>query len=155
MYVCMHSFFSAIKSIYGPSIQGTTLLTPKDGGDLIKEWEAVNIRWKERPWEDLLIRNSVVDESVFNSIPQHPVRDDLGNLPTLDEVEQAIKKSKKNRSPGADGIPAKSLSKEEMSYHYRSMLSSQWYATTKILDIRAGEVQSTMPAEDNSNPTRG
>lgn len=84
----MHSFFSAIKNIYGPSNQGPTPLRPKNGGDLIKEREAVNTRRRKEHFEHLLNRENCADESVFNSTPQHPIRDKLGNLPTLDEVQE-------------------------------------------------------------------
>ena len=75
-------------------------------------------------FQDLLNRDSFVDKSVLNSIPQHTVRDELGNPPTLDEVDQAIKKSKNNRSSDADGIPTETFKQrwEELTLRLHALI---------------------------------
>lgn len=78
-----------------------TPLRSKDGGELIKKMEAINAHWKH--FKDLLNQDSAVDDSIFTFIPQHPIRDEFGIPPTLEEGCRAIKQLK-NKASAVDGI---------------------------------------------------
>ena len=60
-------FFSATRTIFGPSTRGETPIKNKDG-NLLKDTVSINQRWKDH-FQELLNRDSTVDESVFDKIP--------------------------------------------------------------------------------------
>lgn len=99
------AFFNATKAIYGPSTKGINCLKSKDGTQTFKDPASISSRWKEH-FQDLLNRNSFVDENVFTSIPQKPIQEHLGEAPTLAEIEKAIKQLKNKKASGPDGISA-------------------------------------------------
>lgn len=101
----MRGFFSSVKTVYGPATKGSVPLQSKDGNTLIKEQEVINARRKDH-FEDLINGDCVVDQSFLSSIPQRPVKDDLGATPELFEVEKAIKQLRNNKASGGDEIPA-------------------------------------------------
>lgn len=100
----MHRFFSSLKTIW-PSTYGPVPLRAKKDGNLLKDRGAANARWREH-FEELLNRESVVDESFFDSFPQLPVKEELGETPNLQEVRKAINQFTNHLTPGADEIPA-------------------------------------------------
>jgi len=101
----MKNFFSATKKIYGPSTQGLAPLKSKDGTKVLKTNKEVLSRWQEH-FDELLNRNPIIDENAIHEIPQHRKDESLGKLPTLEEVEIAIKAMKNNKASGPDNIPA-------------------------------------------------
>ena len=120
-------FFSAIKTIYGPSKSGTTPLLSSDGTTLIKDKQGINNRWKEH-FSQLLNLPSLVDQSALDQIPQNPFIEKLDNPPTVEEVQKAIKQINAGKAPGKDGIPAelyKALSGAALQT-FHSVLSSIW-----------------------------
>nr|XP_014350459.1 PREDICTED: uncharacterized protein LOC106705466 [Latimeria chalumnae] len=147
----IRGFFSATKATYGPSTQGPNPLRPKDGGDLIKEREAVSARWREH-FEDLLNRHSVVDESTLNSIPQHPVTDELGIPPILDEVSKAIKQMKNNKASGADGILAEVFKQGgvELTSHLHNLTLRIWNDEEIPDDLRDAMIVTIFKKGDKS-----
>ena len=71
---------------------------------LLTDNEAINKRWSEH-FEQLLNRPSSIDPSVIEEIPERPLCTDLGDLPTENEVEEAIKELQCGKAAGPDGIP--------------------------------------------------
>ena len=71
----------------------------------MKDTVNINQRWRDH-FQELLNRDSSVDESVFDKIPQLPVNAELGAEPTLGETKSSIKEMKNGKAPGVDGIPA-------------------------------------------------
>lgn len=85
---------------------------------LLSERENVNTHWKEH--FKVFSGNYFISGSVFNSIPQLPIRGNLKIPPTLYEVREAIKQMKNNEASGADGIPAEIFKSAEENAHYGS-----------------------------------
>ncbi|XP_074627031.1 uncharacterized protein LOC141885034 [Acropora palmata] len=73
-------------------------------GELLTDNEAINKRWSEH-FEQLLNRPSSIDPSVIEEIPERPLCTDLDDLPTENEVEEAIKELQCGKAAGPDGIP--------------------------------------------------
>ena len=101
-------FFSATKAVYGPSRRGLNPIRSKDGQVLLKDNESINKRWREH-FQELLNRNTATQSNFICHIPQSPIREDMGEPPTLSEVQDAIRSLKNNRATGPDGIPAEVL----------------------------------------------
>jgi len=64
-------FFSALKTVYGPSKSGTAPLLSSDGTTLIKDKQGINSRWKEH-FSQLLNLPSSVDQTALDQIPPKP-----------------------------------------------------------------------------------
>eukprot|EP00061_Rhincodon_typus_P009885 g33719.t1 len=92
----VQGFFCAVKTTYGPNLQGSTPLLAKD--------EAIRHHWGVH-FRDDLDQGCVVDPSVLDRIPQHATRSN----PAPHEVEKAICQLKNNRAVGADAIPVEAL----------------------------------------------
>ncbi|CAI5793208.1 Hypothetical predicted protein [Podarcis lilfordi] len=100
------SFFKATNTIYGPIKHGICPLCSADGATLLKDKEAIALRWKEH-YQHLLNCNSPIAAEVLSQIPQNQVRDQLAVSPNLGELCTAINQMKNNKASRPDGIPAK------------------------------------------------
>lgn len=98
------NFHRLLKAIYGPKTNGTSPVLDLDGQTLLTDKSKVLGRWKQH-FEDLLNRESTVDDNVINSIPQRPLIETLSVDPTLPEVEKAVKQLISGKAPGNDGLP--------------------------------------------------
>ena len=98
-------FFSALKTIYGPTTSGCSPLLSSDGKTLIKDQAGLLERWTEH-FSSLLNRPSSVSQIALSQIPQNPVITDLDEPPSLDEVQKAINQTSSGRASGKDSIPA-------------------------------------------------
>lgn len=47
----------------------------------------------------------------LDQLPQQPIEESMGEPPSLDEVQDAIRKVRNNKAAGPDGIPAEVLKK--------------------------------------------
>ena len=147
----MRNFFSSVKTVYGPVSQGCVPLRSKNASILIKEQEAINARWKEH-LEDLLNRDCVVDQSFLCSLPQRPVKDDLGTTPELHEVHKAIKQLKNNKAPGWDEIPADilKLGGDELAKLLHLLISLIWNTEQIPEDLRDAIIVALFKKDDRS-----
>ena len=82
-------FYSSLKDVYGPSQRSAAPIRNLQG-ELLTDNEAINKRWSEH-FEQLLNRPSSIDPSVIEEIPERPLCTELDDLPTENEVEEAIK----------------------------------------------------------------
>ncbi|XP_035263189.1 uncharacterized protein LOC118221872 isoform X1 [Anguilla anguilla] len=122
------SFFSATKAVYGPSYRGLNPLRSKDKQELLKDNESINARWKEH-CQELLNCDSTTEPDITGShIPQSHIREDMGEPPTMTEVQVVIRSLKNNKAAGPDGIPAEILKEggPELLYHIHTLLLKVW-----------------------------
>lgn len=124
-------FFSATKAIYGPSHRGS-----KDRKKILKT-EEVKDHWREY-FEDLLNQKTTVDEEVLNSIPQHPINEDMADPPSLSEVSDAISAMRNNKAIGPDGIPAEILKagRANLHQHMYVLIKKIWDLEMISSDLR-------------------
>ncbi|XP_068507191.1 uncharacterized protein [Syngnathus scovelli] len=120
-------FFSATKAVYGPSYLGLNPLRSKDVQELLKDNESINTRWKDH-FQELLNRNSITDPDFISHIPKSPIREDMGEPPTMTEVQDTIRSLRNNKATGPDGIPAGILREggPELLYHIQALHSRNW-----------------------------
>lgn len=130
-------FFSATKTVYGPSYRGLNPLRSKDGQQLLKDNEAINIRWREH-FQELLNRDSTADLAVIDLIPQRPTRENMGEAPTITEVQDAIRSLRNNKAPGPDGIPAEILKEggPGLLKHLHALLLKIWHKEELPSELR-------------------
>ena len=76
------------------SITGETIADP---ADVLDRWSA--------HFESVLNRDSVVLPETIGPVPQLRIRDELMDVPSVDEVWRSIAKLKNGKSAGMDGIP--------------------------------------------------
>ncbi len=98
-------FFSALKTVYGPSRSGSSPLLSSDGKTLIKDQGGLQNRWREH-FCNLLNRPSLVNQEALSQVPQQPIQTALDQPPSMDEIIKAIHKTNSGRASGKDGIPA-------------------------------------------------
>ena len=98
------AFYEGLKAVYGPKSSGTSPINSSDN-TLLTDRDKILERWAEH-FESILNRDAEVDNEVINDIPQRPVLQELSGVPSLAEVEAAIKQLSNGKAPGMDGIPA-------------------------------------------------
>ena len=104
----MHNFYDGIKRAYGPLSKSITPVRSEDGTNLIKDNDGILERWAEH-FSAVLNGGSPADLTILTEIPQSPVKTELDDTPTLEEVQRCIETLRNNKSPGVDGIPAEVL----------------------------------------------
>ena len=83
-------FFNSLKTLFGPSKSGSSPLLSAGGTTPIKDKAAIRERWKDH-FSQLLTRQSSVDPTVLDQIPQRAVIEELDDCPSSYEVRHAIK----------------------------------------------------------------
>lgn len=101
----MKNFYSAIRTIYGPTSSGSSPLLSADGNTLISDKEKILERWAEH-FDSVLNRPSNINDEVIARLPQVPTDHSLADPPSEEEVDKAIKRLSPGKAPGADSIPA-------------------------------------------------
>ena len=76
-----------------------------DGNTLLTSKPDVLSRWKDY-YATLLSRPAEIVDQILESIQQCPIRDELDEFPTKQEIEQAIASTANNKTAGLDGTPA-------------------------------------------------
>ena len=103
-----HKLYSLIREAYGPRSSTVSPVRSSDGQNLIKDPSSILNRWKEH-FDELLNRESNIDPSFIDKIPQREMKLILNEPPSLDEVNNAIDALKLRKAPGKDGITSEML----------------------------------------------
>ena len=98
-------FYDAINELYGPSGSKATSIRSKDCATLLTDKKQILERWREH-FSELLNCPSSVDQSVIDTIEQHPIAHELDEPPNEGETLLAIKQMNAGKAPGEDGLPA-------------------------------------------------
>uniref|UniRef100_A0A8C5P9E5 C2H2-type domain-containing protein n=1 Tax=Leptobrachium leishanense TaxID=445787 RepID=A0A8C5P9E5_9ANUR len=101
----MKNFYSGLREIYGPTASGSSPLLSADGSTLITEKEQILERWAEH-FASVLNTPSVINDEAIERLPQVPANKSLDAVPTLDEIQTAIRQLSSGKAPGSDMIPA-------------------------------------------------
>ena len=101
----MKHFYDAIKTLYGPQPASSSPFLSADGQKLLREKAHILGRWAEH-FDAVLNRSSHINEEAINRLPQNTINLNMGNPPTLSELEIAIHQLSFGKAPGADAIPA-------------------------------------------------
>jgi hypothetical protein len=98
-------FYDALKAVYGPQSSGSSPLLSADGTQLLTEKKKILERWAEH-FNQVLNRPAAINEEAIARLPQVETNYELGKLPSVDEVQKAIKQFSHGKAPGSDAIPA-------------------------------------------------
>ena len=97
-------FYEVLKVVYGPTHQARSPLRSADGRALLKDQTSILSRCSEH-FQELFSADRVVQDSALLRIPQLPVKVELDELPSMQELIKAIKQMKSGKAAGVDGIP--------------------------------------------------
>ena len=144
-------FFTATKAVYGPSHRGLNPLRSKDGQTLLKDNDSINARWKEH-FQELLNRNSSAEPDIADHIPQSPIKEDMGEPPTLTEVHNAIRNLRNNKAAGPDGIPAEILKEggPKLWHHIHNLLIKVWEREELPSELRDAQIVTIFKKGDKA-----
>ena len=101
-------FYSSLKRAYGPQRDTFCPVRSADGSTLITEKPKILGRWAEH-YEELLNRSNPTDPTLLDDLPDLPTSWELDDVPTRQEVSQAVSSLKNSKAAGPDGIPAEIL----------------------------------------------
>ena len=101
----MKNFYNSLKQVYSPTSAGSSPLLSADGTKLISEKNKIMERWAEH-FDGVLNRPSPINEKAIERLPRFPVNESLDVIPTLGEVQIAIRQLSSGKAPGSDTIPA-------------------------------------------------
>ena len=89
--------------------------------------EAITHRWKVH-YEELLNRDTTPEFEALVQLPHLPITERMGEPPSLEEVQDAIRTMKNNKATGPDGIPAEVLKEggPVLLEHIHSLLLKIW-----------------------------
>ena len=90
--------------MYAPTHQVLCLLHSTDGLALLTDKASILSRWSEH-FQALFSVNRTVQDAAILRISQQPVKMELDELPTIDEITKLIEQLKSGKAVGVDGIP--------------------------------------------------
>ena len=102
----LKNFYSALKTVYGPTSSVSSPLFSPDGNILITDKKKVFERWAEH-FSRVLNRLSTINEEAIARLPQVPIKHSLADVPTVAEVEKTVKRLSSGKAPSADSISEK------------------------------------------------
>ncbi|KAI8516668.1 hypothetical protein Bbelb_052490 [Branchiostoma belcheri] len=148
----MRNFFQATKALYGPTKSGLAPLKSEDGSILHKDEASIKARWKEH-FEKLLNRESTVNQSTILLIPVYPLKKELAEPPSLQEVEKAIKQMNNNKASGPDSIPAEvyKCGGPDLTTRLHSILLRIWDEETLPDDLKNAVITVLYKKGDRSD----
>ena len=97
-------FYEVLKVVYSPTHQARSPLHSADGRALLKDQTSILSRCSEH-FQELFSADRVVQDSALLRIPQLPVKMELDELPSMQELIKAIQQMKSGKAAGVDGIP--------------------------------------------------
>ena len=97
------TLYNLMYRAFRPRTSTFTPLRSKNGNNILNKSNEIEHRWTEH-FSDLLNQPSFVDNSVIDSIVQCPIIQQMADLPSLQEVENALRKLNIGKAPGSDGL---------------------------------------------------
>ena len=104
----LQNFYSTFKRVYGQANRSLDPVRTRGGDELLKNKTQILDRWKEHYCELLNIRNPC-DPRQLDAIPDRPIVNEMDICPSVEEIANAIRSLRNNKSPGIDGIPGEIL----------------------------------------------
>ena len=101
----MKAFYNGLREVYGPQNRGITQLLDQSGETVLTAKNDILKRFAQH-FDLLLNVPGEVDQEALNSLKNMPPNLSLDDMPSFDELLDAIDATKENKSPGECGIPA-------------------------------------------------
>lgn len=97
-------FYKALKAVYGHTHQVQSPLRGSEGQDLLTDNTSILARWSEH-FQTLFSANRTVYDTAIDRVPELPLKEELDEPPTLEELTETIEQLKSRKAAGVDGIP--------------------------------------------------
>lgn len=101
----LKNFYDGLKEVYGPTSAGSSHLLSADGSTLVTDKDKILERWAEH-FDSVLNRPSTINDEAIDKLPQVPVEETMDAVPTLEEIQKAVRLLSSGKAPGSDSIPA-------------------------------------------------
>ena len=101
----MKAFYNGLREVCGPQKRGTAQLLDQDGETVLTAKDETLNRFAQH-FDQLLNVPGTVDQEALSSLTDMPPDVSLDDLPSFDELLDAIAATKENKAPGECGIPA-------------------------------------------------
>ena len=98
-------FYQGLKEVFGPSVRTIAPLQSVDNSRLLYGRREVLTRWGQH-FASILNHPTFISQEAIDSIDEQPDLVVACEPPSNNEINKAIRKMSRNRSPGADGLPA-------------------------------------------------
>ena len=143
--------YSALEK-YGPQINRSCPLLSRDWFKLLIDKQEIRDRWAEHS-DTVLNRPSSISDSAINKLPQVKVNESLDALPTIEEVEKAIKALSCGKAPGSDAIPAEVFKEggPELSQKITELFISIWHTENVPQDFKDASIVYLYKNKGNRN----
>ena len=132
----IRGFYEGMKKAIGPAPRKTAPVKDLDGNKITDKGKMMD-RWVEH-YGELYSRENKVTGEALDAIEQLPCLSELDELPTMDEMMEAINSLPRKKSPGKDGISAEMIraAKGKMSVHLLDLLHQCWREREVPKDMR-------------------
>jgi len=132
----MKAFYAGLKAVYGPRETGCAPVKSLDGCLITDRKEAL-ARWVEH-FQSVLNQKSQFDSQVLSELPQWATATHLDDIPTVQEIQHALKEMSSGKAPGIDGIPAEVLKYGGPSLitHLTDLIGKIWEEETVPQDFK-------------------
>ena len=101
----MKAFYNGLREVCGPQKRGTAQLLDQDGETVLTAKDETLNRFAQH-FDQLLNVPGTVDQEALSSLTDMPPDVSLDDLPSFDELLDAIAATKEKKAPGECGIPA-------------------------------------------------
>ncbi|XP_062519241.1 uncharacterized protein LOC134194330 [Corticium candelabrum] len=98
-------FYQGLKEVFGPSVKTIAPLQSVDNSRLLYGRREILTRLGQH-FESILNHPTFISQEAIDSIDEQPDLVVACEPPSSNEINKAIRKMSRNRSPGADGLPA-------------------------------------------------
>ena len=130
-------FYKALKTVYVPSYKVQSPLRSTDGQALLTDNSSILSRWSQH-FQTLFSADRTVHDAAILCIPQQPVKAELDEIPSLEEITKAVQQLKCGKAAGVDGIHG------GHSLHSNSMICSHAVGS-KANFHKISVMQSSLP----------
>ena len=98
-------FYQGLKEVFGPSVKTIAPLQSVDNSRLLYGRREILTRWAQH-FASILNHPTFISQEAIDRIDEQPDLVVACKPPSNNEINKAIRKMSRNRSPGADGLPA-------------------------------------------------
>ena len=117
--------YRLLHQVFGPSSSSVVPLKSKDGTTLLKDPTKIMERWQEH-FKDLFFNPSEVDELVIENLPQLEVVYRMDRIPTIEEVDKAVKQINSGKAPVFVPVELLQTGSENVRHELANLMINNW-----------------------------
>ena len=123
--------------VYGPTHRVQSPLRSSDGTTFLTDKGKILDRWSEH-FQDLFRATHQISDTSINRIPERPIKMELDDAITMEEVVKAINQLQSGKAAGGDGIPPEVWKNGERTLHtkFYELFTRCWEEGSVPQDLR-------------------